>query len=97
MPKKSYYQAFGAQNGASHSVGIASGTGVDSLATSEVRLYFYANKVIGNLATAENGFYTDSTTGNVYILLNSKDSVMIESDNSQSMLVQTIVRTIHEE
>lgn len=97
MPKKSYYQAFGAQNGASHTVGINSGTWVESFSGSQVRVYFYANKVIGNLTTAENGFYTDSTTGNVYILLNGKDSVMIESDNSESALVQTIIRTIHVE
>ena len=54
MPKNSYYQAFGAQNGASHSVGISSGTGTESLAKSQVRVYFYANKVIENLSGAEN-------------------------------------------
>ena len=31
MSKNSYYQAFGAQNGANHSIGISSGTGVESL------------------------------------------------------------------
>jgi len=97
MPKNSYYQAFGAQNGANHSVGIATGTGVDSLSGSEVRVYFYANKIVGKLAGADNGFYTDSTTGTVYILLNNKDSIAIESSSSDSTLVQTIVRTIHEE
>lgn len=97
MPKKSYYQAFGAQNGASHSVGIMTGTGVESLAGSEVRVYFYANKVIGKLSSAENGFYTDLTTGTVYLLLNNKDSVAIESNDSGSSLVQTIIRTIRVE
>ncbi|MDD5376666.1 MAG: Kazal-type serine protease inhibitor family protein [Candidatus Gracilibacteria bacterium] len=97
MPKNSYYQAFGAQNGANHSVGIMTGTGVESLAGSEARVYFYANKVIEKLSKAENGFYTDPTTGTVYLLLNNKDSVMIESNNPDSSLVQTIVRTIHAE
>ncbi len=54
MPKNSYYQAFGAQNGASHSVGISSGTGMESLAASQVRVYFYANKVIEKLSGGEN-------------------------------------------
>lgn len=97
MPKNSYYQAFGAQNGANHSVGITSGTGVESLATSDARVYFYANKIVEKLSGAENGFYTDPATGNVYILLNNKDSVMIESDNSGGNLVQTIIRTIRGE
>lgn len=97
MPKNSYYQAFGAQNGASHSVGITFGTGVESLSGSEVRVYFYANKIVGKLSGAQNGFYTDPMTGTVYLLLNNKDSVMIESTNSESILVQTIIRTIHEE
>lgn len=97
MPKNSYYQAFGAQNGASHSVGIATGTGVESLAGSEVRVYFYANKIIGKLAGAENGFYSDPTNGTVYLLLNNRDSVMIESNDPESKLVQTIIRTIRSE
>jgi hypothetical protein len=49
MPKNSYYQAFGAQNGATHSVGISSGTGVESLAGSQIRIYFYANKILDKL------------------------------------------------
>gem|GEM_PF-6384026 len=54
MPKNSYYQAFGAQNGANHSVGISTGTGAESLSDSDVRVYFYANKIIGKLAEAGN-------------------------------------------
>jgi len=50
MPKKSYYQAFGAQNGANHALGISTGTGVTSLAESQVRVYFYANKVLDKLS-----------------------------------------------
>lgn len=97
MPKNSYYQAFGAQNEANHSVGISTGTGAESLSESDVRVYFYANKVVGKLAEAVNGFYTDPATGTIYILLNDKDSVMIESSNPGSKLVQTIVQTIHKE
>lgn len=97
MPKSSYYQAFGAQNGASHSVGISTGTGMESLLGSEVRVYFYANTIAGKLSEVENGFYTDSVTGTVYILLGSRDSVIIESDDPKSELVQTIIRTIHKE
>lgn len=97
MPKNSYYQAFGAQNGANHSVGISTGTGVESLSESDVRVYFYANKIIGKLAKAANGSYTDPATGTIYLLLNDKDSVMIESSNPNSKVVQTIVQTIYKE
>ncbi|NCP76520.1 hypothetical protein GW819_00270 [Candidatus Gracilibacteria bacterium] len=98
MPKNSYYQAFGAQNGANHSVGIATtDTDVESLATSEVRVYFYANKILAELSGAENGFSTDPVTGTIYILLNEKDSVRIESKNPESPIVQTLVQTIHGE
>lgn len=97
MPKNSYFQAFGAQNGANHSVGIATGTGVESLSGSEVRIYFYANKIAEKLTNAENGFYTDPLTGTVYLLLNGKDSVAIESSNPESTLVQTIIQTIRKE
>lgn len=97
MPKNSYYQAFGAQNGANHSVGISTGTGTESLSDSDVRVYFYANKIIGKLTEAANGSYTDPATGTIYLLLNDKDSVMIESSNPNSKVVQTIVQTIHEE
>ena len=98
MPKSSYYQAFGAQNGANHSVGIATtDTDVESLATSEVRVYFYANKILAELSGAENGFSTDPVTGTIYILLNEKDSVRIESKNPESTIVQTIIQTIHGE
>ncbi|HBB26965.1 TPA: hypothetical protein DCZ36_00525 [Candidatus Gracilibacteria bacterium] len=97
MPKNSYYQAFGAQNGANHSVGITTGTGVESLSESQVRVYFYANKIVEKLANSENGFYMDSATSTVYLLLNNKDSIIIESDNPESELVQTIIRTVHGE
>ncbi len=97
MPKSSYYQAFGAQNGASHSVGISTGTGAESLANSQVRVYFYANKIVGKLAGAENGFYTDPATNTVYLLLNGKDSVAIESDSPDNKVVQTIIKTIHKD
>lgn len=97
MPKNSYYQAFGAQNGANHSVGISTGTGTESLSDSDVRVYFYANKIIGKLAEAANGSYTDPATGTIYLLLNDKDSVMIESSNLNNKVVQTIVQTIHKE
>lgn len=97
MPKNSYYQAFGAQNGANHSVGITTGTGVESLSGSEVRVYFYANKIVENLANAENGFSLNPATSTVYLLLNNKDSIAIESDNPESELVQMIIRTVHGE
>lgn len=78
-------------------MGINTGTGAETLASSQIRVYFYANKVVGKLTGAENGFYTDTTTNTVYILLNEKDSVAIESDNPNSDIVQTIIKTIHKD
>lgn len=95
MPKNAYYQAFGAQNGANHSVGISTGTGTESLSESEVRVYFYANKIIGNLSVSDNTMYTDAATGTTYLLLGGTDSVMIEFTDPTSTLVQTITQTIH--
>lgn len=98
MPKNSYYAAFGAQEGASHSVGVSTtGSGTEALATSDVRVYFYANKVLDELKGAENGFARNSTTGTIYILLGEMNSVRIESEAPDSELVKTIVRTMYME
>ena len=72
-------------------------SGVASLETSDVRIYFYANKVDEKLAAAPNGFYKDPATGTIYILLGDKNSVMIESNSQESELVNTIAQTIHME
>lgn len=95
LPRNAYYMAFGAQNGASHSVGIKTGTGVESLADSEVRVYLYANRVVDKLTNAPNGFVTDPATGNIYLLLDGKHSVMIESDKPNNPIVNTIIGSIH--
>lgn len=97
MPKNSYYQAFGAQNGATHTVGITIGKAIDSLSGNDVRIYFYANKIINEISGRENGQFTDPVSHTIYLLLNNKNSVAIESDNEQSELVQTIIKTIHAE
>lgn len=70
---------------------------MESLSGSEVRVYFYANKIVEKLSGAENGFYTDPTTHTIYLLLDNKDSVAIESNDPEGKLVQTIIRTIHKE
>lgn len=97
MPKNSYYQAFGAQNEANHSVGVNIRTEVNSLSGSDVRVYFYANTIMGDLSEIEQESYIDSTTGTVYLLLNKKDSLLIESSDPQNILVQTILKTAHKE
>ena len=71
------------------------GTGVGSFAQSTVRVYFYANKIVEDLYRAENGFYMDPLSQTVYLLLGDKHSVAIESDDAESELVQTIIRTVH--
>lgn len=95
LPKKSYYSGFGAQAGANHTVGISTGTGVESLAESEVRVYFYRNTVLDELNGVESNSFTDPATGTVYILLDQKSSVKIESISPASPIVQAIVETVH--
>ena len=66
-----------------------------SLSESEVRVYFYANKILEKLSGVNNKFTTDPSTGTIYILLDDKHSVMIESKNPESAIVKDIIETIY--
>jgi hypothetical protein len=92
MPRNSYFAWFGAQDGAAHTVGIATGTGVTSFAEATARVWYYPQTIVPELAKAEGGFYQDPRSNMTYLALGS-GSVRIEGD-MESAVVNTIISSI---
>ena len=93
LPKNVYYQAFGAQDGANHTVAVNVGTGVTDFASAGVKVYFYS-KVLPQLSGKTAGTaVTDTANGQVFVR-GTNSSLMVESDNLNSITVETILQTV---
>lgn len=93
LPKRTYYSGFGAQDGATHSVGIGRGASPESFELSEVKVRFYKGKILAELQNAENGFFEDSSSGIAYLAL-SGSTLSISGDRSiSSDIIDTVIRT----
>ncbi len=80
LPKYTYYQGFGSQDGATHTLGVAlTSSGLESFWTAEVRVYFYNNKLLPELKNESK--YEDQATGKTYVNL-SGSTLVIEWDRS---------------
>ena len=93
LPANVYYAAFGGQDGAQHTVGIAKQDPA-TLADAAVRVYFYGKKVLPELQNASNNKVTDPAGKFVYLLLNGQYSVKIEANDINNPIVQKIIQTI---
>lgn len=89
VPKGDYFAGFGAQDGASHTVGITAGTGVTSFDTAQVKLYYYKT-TLPELANAKDNITQE---GNKTYVKLENGSVMIDGDPT-SKTVSTIIATI---
>ena len=92
MPKKVYYAAFGARDGAVHTVAIQSDMVPEVFETATVRVFFYGKKILPELKSTTR--YVDPNGKYILLLLNNAYSVRIESDNLKSTTVQAIEATI---
>lgn len=95
LPKKSYFAGFGAQGGATHTVGVNRGASPESFDLSEVKIRFYKGKLLPELSNAENGFYEDSETGTAYLNL-SGSTLTIEGDRTSfADVVDSVIRSAY--
>jgi hypothetical protein len=68
IPASIYYSAFGASDGAQHTVAIAKEI-PETFEDGAVKVYFYGKKVVSELKNAQNGRYEDPAGKYIYILL----------------------------
>lgn len=91
IPANVYYSAFGGQDGAVHTVGIAKADPA-TLADAAVRVYFYGKKIVPELQNTTK--VIDPAGKFIYLLINGQYSVKIEANNINNPIVQTIVQSI---
>lgn len=91
IPANVYYSAFGGQDGAVHTVGIAKADPA-TLADAAVRVYFYGKKIVPELQNATK--VVDPAGKFIYLLINGQYSVKIEANNINNPIVQTIAQSI---
>lgn len=95
LPKKSYFAGFGAQGGATHTVGVNRGASPESFDLSEVKIRFYKGKLLPELSNAENGFYENPKTNTVYLNL-SGSTLAIEGDRASfADVVDSVIRSAY--
>ncbi len=92
VPLGDYFSGFGSRDGANHTVGIKSGTGVGTWEEADVKVYYY-KKDLPELKKAENGLYQDARDNKTYLKIDN-GTIVIEGD-FLSKTVNTIIATIH--
>lgn len=93
IPANVYYSAFGASDGAQHTVAIAKEI-PETLADGAIKVYFYGKKIVPELQNAQNNKYEDPAGKYMYLLLDGQYSVKIEATDLSNPIVQKIVQTI---
>lgn len=93
VPRGSYYAGYGGQNGAAHTMGFASGTGVLSFEEAPIKLWYYPNKLLPELGNGENSFYQNPGTNMTYLKLGN-GTIQIEG-NMEDPIVNGIIQTVH--
>ncbi|EKD65978.1 MAG: hypothetical protein ACD_49C00070G0002 [uncultured bacterium (gcode 4)] len=96
LPANSYYSWFGSQTGASHTLWINSGTGILDFANSDIKVYFYKNKIVDELKDSHYWFYQKDAKTYLQIWNNS---MIVEVNAEKSGLektLNTIIKTVYE-
>lgn len=94
ISKKVYYSGFGAQWGASHTVGIDKAEMPDTFADASVKVYFYGNQILPELQNSPSTLYQDPEGKFILLLVGGKSSVKIESNDLQNPIVTRVVQSI---
>jgi hypothetical protein len=95
MPKSSYYQGFGSQQGSAHSVAIQAGTGVTDFASATVRVLLY-NSLLEPLAGNDRKSVPDSANNRVYVRVGSGKTAIVEGSSVNDATVQMVVSSLRE-
>lgn len=96
IPYNTYYSGYWSRDGASHTVWISTGTWSESFEDSQIKVYFYKNKIIDELKDSHYGYYKKD--GKIYLQV-WNSSVVIESNSSDSKIekiADIISNTIYE-
>lgn len=84
MPNYAYYQAYGEQNGATHTMAVSTNdAGISSFENADVKVYFYKNEP----KDAPNGTKIATKNGFVYV-----ESTNVDSEKMKK-IVETIIKT----
>ncbi|MDD2565459.1 MAG: Kazal-type serine protease inhibitor [Candidatus Gracilibacteria bacterium] len=94
IPANSYYSGYGAQEGANHTVGISTSSGITNFSSSEVKVYYFKSKILPELEDSSYGMYKDTKNGKTYIELNG-NSFIIEGTSGTDNIVNMIIKTIY--
>jgi hypothetical protein len=94
ISKKVYYSGFGAQWGASHTVGIDKAGMPETLESASVRVYFYGNQILPELQNSANTLYQDPEGKFLLLLVGGKSTVKIEANDLQNPIVTRVVQSI---
>lgn len=92
LPKNAYYQAFGWQDNAVHTIAINIGTGITDFTSSAIRIYFY-NTILPQAGGQTGAITKDSANGQWFVRGNTS-TLMIESNDLNSTTVNTILQTL---
>ncbi len=94
MPITSYYQGFGAREGAVHSVGIRTGTGMDAFSDADVQVLLYS-ELLTPLRGNARLTVTDGDEGVVYYRLPDDRTVIIRAEHIDDPIVTRVVDSLH--
>lgn len=94
ISKKVYYSWFGAQWGASHTVGIDKSGMPETFADASVRVYFYSNQILPELQNSTSTLYRDPEGKFVALLVGGKSSVKVEANDLQNPIVVRVIQSI---
>ncbi|MDD4530633.1 MAG: hypothetical protein PHO80_03730 [Candidatus Gracilibacteria bacterium] len=91
MPKKVFFNGFGPQNGANHSVGIFTSSGTTDFTQATVKVFFYKKEILEEAKNLEDGekIYTDGK----YYIKSGVDTIVVEGDKN-SDITNAVVDTI---
>ncbi len=93
LPRGSYYAGYGGRDGAAHTMGFASGTGVTSFDEAPVKLWYFPHKLLPELGNEENSFYQDPSTNMTYLKLGN-GTIKIQGNMEDPILLK-IVETVN--
>jgi hypothetical protein len=89
LPRGSYYAGYGGKDGAAHTMGFATGTGVTGFEEAPVKLWYFPNKLLPELKNGENSFYQDPGSNMTYLKLGN-GTIKIQGDMEDPIVLKII-------
>lgn len=96
IPSNSYYSGFGSQAGASHTLWINVWSEIVDFVNSDIKIYFYKNKIIDELKDSHYWFYQKDAKTYLQVW---NSSIIVEVNAEKAWLektLNTIIKTVYE-